>query len=391
MAVTFGQPELALLYLQKLFLLTGLVMGTQVIWGHRLPILVGPATVLLIGILASLDAGLGAINGAILISGALLTILAVTGLFAYLQRLFTPRVVMTILFLVAVTLVPTIIDLIAPPGTSHPARNYLFALSLTFLAFTAHGFLKGIWKSTITIWAAITGTIAYFLFFGLEEGMGSLPSFALPFTESMVVLALPNLGVLISFLVCMLALSINDLGSIQAVGTLTEADDMKERITKGLGVTGFGNVLAGLLGVVGPVNFSLSSGVVLASGCASRFALLPAAAVMILLGFSPATIGILSNIPLPVVAGIMIYIASAQIASSLLMGFGADATVSVDEGLIVGLPVVLGTVVSFLPTELVSQMPMIIRPILANGFVVGTLTVFLFEHLVYRKKAKSED
>ena len=45
-------------YLQRLFLLVGLVLLVQVYLGHRLPLVLGPATVLLVGILASTDAGI---------------------------------------------------------------------------------------------------------------------------------------------------------------------------------------------------------------------------------------------------------------------------------------------------------------------------------------------
>lgn len=386
-ASTFGHPELTIFYLQKLFLITGLVMGIQVIWGHRLPLLTGPATVLLIGILASMEVGMGAINGAIILSGGLLAVLGLTGLFGHLKKLFTPRVVTAILFLVAVTLSPTILDLMVPAGTTDPTNNYIFALGLVLLTFAAHGVMKGIWKSTITIWVAIFGTLGYFLFFGLEQSMGNFPLVATPLTEPLVVLAMPNIGVIFSFLVCMLALSINDLGSIQALGALTEAEDMESRISKGLTVTGLGNVFSGLLGVVGPVNFSLSSGVILASGCASRYALLPAAGVLVAISFSPGTISILSSIPLPVISSIMIYIATAQMASGLLMGQSEGITAKVEEGLVVGLPVILGIVVTFLPQEVIAHLPLLWRPILANGFVVGTLAVFIFEHLIYRQKS----
>jgi xanthine/uracil permease len=384
LAVTFDRPELVVYYLQKLFLVTGLTMGIQVLWGHRLPLLTGPATVLLIGILAGLEAGIGAINGAIIINGALLTVLAVTGLFDSVKKLFTPRVVVTILLLVAVTLTPTIIRLMVPAGAVSPAKNYIFALLLMFLLFIAHGLLKGIWRSTISVWAALLGSLAYFVIFGPERGIEALPSFASPFEEPWMV-ALPNIGVMFSFLVCMLALSINDLGSIQAVGVLTGANEMDKRATRGLAITGLGNVLSGLLGVIGQVNFSLSSGVVLASGCASRFALLPTAVALLLIGCSPAMIGLLGGIPLPVVAAIMAYIAAAQISSGLLMAQNAGAVSRVEDGLVLGLPVILGIVVVFLPQEVVAQLPLLLRPILTNGFVMGTLAVFLFEHLIYRK------
>ena len=56
-------------YLQKLFIVTAVTLVIQVLWGHRLPLIVGPATVLLIGVIASQGFPVGDIYTAILIGG----------------------------------------------------------------------------------------------------------------------------------------------------------------------------------------------------------------------------------------------------------------------------------------------------------------------------------
>jgi len=72
-----------------------------------------------------------------------------------------------------------------------------------------------------------------------------------------------------------IALAINDLGSIQAVGRLINPPTMKGRVTVGITLSGLSNILAGLFGVIGPVNFSMSAGIITANGNASRFTLIP--------------------------------------------------------------------------------------------------------------------
>ena len=54
-------------YLQKLFLVIGIFMIVQVYLGHKLPLVIGPVTVILIAILSSFNQGLGGINSSILI------------------------------------------------------------------------------------------------------------------------------------------------------------------------------------------------------------------------------------------------------------------------------------------------------------------------------------
>ena len=50
----------------------------------------------------------------------------------------------------------------------------------------------------------------------------------------------------------------------------------------------------------------------------------------------------------------------------------------------IGLPVLMGTVVSFLPGRVLGGFPLFLRPLLGNGFVVGVLAALLLEHGVLR-------
>jgi uracil permease len=372
-------------YLQKLFLLISLVLLAQVYLGHRLPLVLGPATVLLVGILASFDQGSAAINASLLLGGLLLAGFAATGIIGRLKSLFTPRVITVVLILIAFTLAPTILDLVTGGGTVPSTQTFLFSLASVLALFIANGFLKGIWKSTLPLWAILLGTPAYIALFGaVPLPPGETALLALP-GDLLAPLAVPDAGVLAAFLVCYLALAVNDLGSIQSVGGLLRASGMEERVNRGVAVTGIGNVLAGLTGVIGPVNFSLSPGVIAATGCASRFALVPAAVGLGLLAASPLAIGYLASIPGPVIGVVLTYVMASQIAAGLVLAQEAGAVGAFDDGLIVGIPLLLGTVVAFLPPEVTTGFPATVRPLLTNGFVVGIIAVLMLEHLVYRR------
>ena len=86
---------------------------------------------------------------------------------------------------------------------------------------------------------------------------------------------------------------------------LLEVPDMDRRIFRGITVTGICNVLSGRSGIVGPVNYSLSPGVVMSTGCASRFTLIPAAIVIGIVGLSPAAIAFLGGVPSVIVGCVM--------------------------------------------------------------------------------------
>lgn len=375
--------EINISYLQDLLLMVGLVMLVQLLYGHKLPLVVGPATVLLIAVLASQGQASGAINTSIIVGGVVLALVAGSGLLKYLKRLFTPRVIMVILLLIAFTLSPTILNLITIGNGVSPGINLIFAMFLTLLVFTAHRVLRGLWKSTLPLWIMILGSLSYYILFGVFTPLSpNLAALSLPgsFTIS---LAVPELTMLVSFLICFLALAINDLGSIQAVGSLLKAGEMETRVKRGITITGVGNILSGLIGVIGPVNYSMSPGVIAATGNASRYTLIPAAVGLLLLACSPLSVGFISSIPSPVVGTILIYVMTAQMAAAFLLALENQAFQTLDHGLVVGLPIIIGTVVAFLPTGVTGQLPLVIRPLLGNGFVMGVLAVLFLEHVVF--------
>ena len=55
--VAQGTPGEKLFFAQKLFAVMGVTGLVQVVVGHRMPLVVGPAAVLLVGVISSLGAG----------------------------------------------------------------------------------------------------------------------------------------------------------------------------------------------------------------------------------------------------------------------------------------------------------------------------------------------
>ena len=128
-----------------------------------------------------------------------------------------------------------------------------------------------------------------------------------------------------------------------------------------MAVTGLGNALSGLAGVIGPVNFSLSPGIIAATRCASRFALVPAAVILALMAASPLSIGYLSSIPGPVIGVVLAFVMVSQISAGLMLGQENSAVRTFEDGLIMGVPLLLGTIVSF-PSSVAAEFPATVRP-----------------------------
>jgi len=377
-----------MVYLQKLTFVMAVALMGQLFFGHRMPLIIGPSTILLIGIIVSAGHDADAVYSAIFFGGLMLAFFSATGWLGHLRRLFPPRVVAVVLILIAFTLAPTILKLTLDNSDHAGAlTHFIFTLVLVMLMFVMQRFLTGIWKSTLIVWAMVMGSTAWFLMMPDNLRIEHI-AYAKPFAgffKNMTSRLVADPGIILSFLICFIALFINDLGSIQAMNGLLKPDDATGRINRGIFITGLSNMASGVLGVIGPVNFSLSPGVIAATGCAARFTMIPTTIILMLLSFSPAALAFISNVPAIVIGSILIYVLSAQIAAGLTVAFEATEDFQFIDGIIIGLPLLLATVVAFQQPSTLQDYPAILRPVLGNGFVVGVITALILEHGIFKR------
>ena len=385
--IAVGSPAERVLYAQKVFALMGAATIIQALWGHRMPIVVGPASVLLVGIITALAAQGDAVNTnkiytAVLVGGVFIALLSVGRILEHLQRVFTPRIVIVILMLIAVTLGPTIKNLIFPAGEEprHIFGLWFTILGVPLMALAANR-LQGVMKSLVVPVALLVGCVIYYAIYG---GFGEVFSKYSSSEGSLLITRLEfDGGIIIAFLLCYVALLINDVGSIQSLGGMLGTADTDKRCRRGVGITGLLNIVAGGMGIIGPVNYSMSPGVIASSSCASRYALLPAGAGLIVCAFVPQLIAIMSAIPNTVIGVILLYLMGTQLAAALHMVVTTSSSKSFDEGLIIGLPVMVAMLFGAIPMQVI---PAMLRPLIGNGFVMGVITVILLEHVIFRKK-----
>lgn len=388
--IAVGSPAERVLYAQKVFALVGFATIFQVLWGHKMPIVVGPASVLLVGIITALASQGDMVNTnkiytAVLFGGAAIALLSIGRTLEHLQRIFTPRIVVVILMLISFTLGPTIKNLIFPAGDEarHAFGLWFAILAVPCMAFAAAK-LRGVAKSLIIPAALVIGSVVYYIIYG---GFGDV--FA-RYTESEGTLLIPKLefdgGIILAFLFCYVALLINDIGSTQSLGAMLATPDTDKRCRRGVGITGLMNVVAGGLGVIGPVNYSMSPGVIASSLCASRYALLPAGAGLIICAFVPSLIALFSALPHTVIGVILLYLMGTQLAAALHMVTSDKSVSNFEDGLIIGLPIMVSLVFGIIPMGVI---PAMLRPLIGNGFVMGVITVIILEHIIFRRSRQT--
>ena len=381
---TFVAPEGQMLFFtQKLFAIMGVTMIVNALWGHRMPLIAGPAAVLLMGVLAAATQGAGvqSIYPSMAVGGVLIALLAAFGLMKRVQSLFTPRIVVAIVVLISFTMVKPIVGMVFAEQ-EHQMLAMIFALVLVVSMAVANNLLRGVWKSMVVIAAMILGSLFYYAVVGMPEKLVSDSVAPQLFVDGVEI----DAGVIIAFIFCYVALFINQVGSVQSLGEFVGAGDMEHRQKRGMIVQGVMNVVSGAMGVLGPVDYSLSPGVVASTGCASRYTVLPAAAFMILLAFFPDVVALLLTIPQPVMGVVLLYLMATQVAAGLHLIEGTSAVRSFKDGLVLAIPIMFTLILSFAPQSALATIPSLLRPIVGNGFVMGIIIILLLEHIFLKDK-----
>lgn len=188
---------------------------------------------------------------------------------------------------------------------------------------------------------------------------------------------------MIAFAVTYVAVMVNSIGSIQAIADMTDTERLPGSIPRCLFLNGVAGVFCGLVGIVGTVSYSMSPGIVLSMRVASRFAFAWCGVLLILTSFIPKLAALFALVPPPVVG--------AALCTAMAIQFGAALDLIASAGIehrsyyVVGLPVVLGTLVGFLPKDVINQLPQVFRVFVGNGLTFGILCVLFLEHVVMRE------
>jgi xanthine/uracil permease len=268
-------------------------------------------------------------------------------------------------------------------GGPEPGLSLALALALAAALVVVNEFFKGSLKSLTLPLGLLAGTALFRLCLGGPAGAGA-PAAQAAAPRALFIAPSFEAGPFAAFLLCFLVLTINELGSVEAVGRALNASGMDGRVRRGVGVAGIGSVASGFLGVIGPVDFSMSAGLIAASGFAAKIAFVPAALALIACAFAPGLIEALVSIPKPVMGAVLLYTMVSQLAGGLLTLVSEKAVSGYSQGVVVGFPLMAALVVSFSPPSVLEAFPAVLNPVIGNGFVIGAILVFFLEHALLR-------
>jgi xanthine/uracil permease len=384
-------PAEKVLFFQRVLITCGGVMILQTLWGHRYPLLDGPSSALLLAFIIFAPQGIPVIQGGMILGGIYLVLLSASGLMRFWKPLFTDPVIGVILILVAITLLPYLVPMIIGVGPRHPhGEPLVFAVSLAtviLIALLSH-WLSGFPKTIALFLGIILGTLGLAAMGRLKPGpleealWFSVPQPLFPSFPQF------SWNAALAFLLAYLAVVMNAVGSIYSVGEVVGKEGIEKRVSRGIGLTGVGGIAGGALGVIGTVSFALSPGIVLVTRVGSRFPLTLCGAIILSLAFFQKLTALMTAIPSSVVGAAMMIGLAAQIGAGISIFARKAEPLSGRDYLVIGLPILMGGLVSILPEGFFQDLPGAIRGLLKNGLVVGIVLVLLLEHVLLPDRGK---
>jgi xanthine/uracil permease len=381
-------------FVQRTFFVIGLVAIIQSAFGHRMPIVEGPAALwwsvflVFIGLNGTNDRThhiLQSIELGLMISGLLFILLSVFNIIQHVKKLFTPIVTGTYFILLVAQISGPFIKGIIGEDYKGPGIDWRVSVTAIFTAVITILFSKSRYK-----WIS-----SYSVLLGMLIGWGLFASFQLTAPKEfqlnkwfqipeMLAWGMPkaDAGVILTSVIVTLLLLVNIVSSIDVVEKVTRPLSKPVYNRSGI-IMGISQILSGVFSTIGFVPLSYTAGFIMTTKMKERLPFIIGSLLILLISFFPFVTVFFASIPTPV------GYASMLLAFSNMMGIGIREYSQTDLNeknlFIIGISLMIGIGSMFIPTEVVANFPTIIASIVNNGLIVGVLICMVLEQLMSRK------
>jgi xanthine/uracil permease len=382
-------------FMQRMLFVSGAATIFQIFIGHRLPVVEGAAGMwwaifVLLGTMSapgSRGLVLQQLEMGLLIAGLFLAILGCLPIIEKIRNLFTPIVTGVYLILLVSQMSGSFFNsMLGVTETNHLDGKIIgicLVEVLIILLFSLK--TKGIWKSMGPLIGIVVGW-SLFHFFGLihtEKTYVPPTWFTIPKLFSWGAPQF-DIGIVLTSIITSIVLISNVIASILVVGIALEKEIQLKQYQKGILGNGLGLLVSGLFSVVGVVPLSVSSGFITTTGIKEKRPLVIGAILIIVISFFPYISEFFSTLPLEVAY------ASLFIPFSQMLGFGIRDLMGQEPSsrnlLVIGLSLMVGIGMMFLPAAAFESVAPWLRNIVANGLLDGLILCLLLEHVIFRNK-----
>lgn len=373
-------------FLQMSFFACGIATLLQSGMFMKYPIAQGPSYVPL-GALCMIGATMGipTMIGS-LIPGALIVILlGVTKLFSkFIRKAIPPFIGGIIILIVGLTLVPTAVTGVF--STTGNLTINAISGSVTFVVLLLCMVLQyclknsGLLHMCSVIIALVVGTLVAVTMGGADfSSVSNAAWFALPQPFHF---GLPqfNLSACLLMVVVYLFVMLDTTGTWFTVKAITGADLNDRRIDRGTIGEGLGCLVGACFGGTPMTGYSSNAGLIAITKVASRRAMIAGGTILVVLGFCPKLMAIITSLPTPVINGVFAMVAMTLIANGIKMV--KDTVLDDRATLILGVAVMCGASTMILPDDVVSAAPQFVQFFLSSGIAVGGTAAILLQLLL---------
>ncbi|MEH7307804.1 uracil/xanthine transporter [Neobacillus drentensis] len=376
--------------LQRSFVFTGASCILQAVFGHKYPLMEGQSGLwwgAILSICASASsAGLslaevgGGLSLGIIFSGALVMILGFLGMGRVLKRLFTPVVMSTVLFLLASQLIVIFTKGMLGLGTSDQIDLPTAGLSILLIILVVWINLKG--PGVIRNFSILIGIVAGW---GIHAVFIPAPA-AHVSTSTEFFQIFPwgkpsfSLGLILMAVITGLVNTTNTMASIKGIEPILKTSTTNDQYRRSFVLTGINSIVSGLFGLVPYAPYISSLGFLQSTLIFERAPIIIGGAMFIVLGLVPSLSNLFSTLPISV-GDAVLFVAYLQLFSGALTNLNG---IRFNQRTIyrIAAPVLLGIAIMNIPSEMFSSLPMLVRPLVGSGLLVGILLAIVLENTI---------
>lgn len=387
-------------FMQHMLVVTGLASLVQGFVGHRLPIAEGAAGMwwALFILLATITPATGhalllrQLELGMLVAGVLIAVIGLMPWVVHIRRMFTPIVTGVYLVLLVAQMSGSFFhSMLGISRTGHlDGRVILVSFVVVLVVLVVSLKAPGVWRSLGPLFGIAAGWAGAALL-GVTAGSASTPSHPGSAPEGWFALPQPfvwgtpvwDTGIVITSVLTALILISNVIASLIVGGIALNREITPATYRRGIFGNGIGLILSSLFSVVGVVPLSVSGGFIGTTGIRRRLPFLIGAAVTLVIGLLPPVGRLFAHLPQEVAY------ASLFVPFSQMMGFGIRDLMGERPTprnlLVIGLSLMIGIGLMFMPPAAFEGLPAWLRNILANGLLVGLMVCLVLEHLIFRR------
>ncbi|MFJ7958849.1 nucleobase:cation symporter-2 family protein [Streptomyces sp. NPDC096319] len=401
---SLGLTRQELVYLINADLVTAGIATIVQAWGFwrigaRLPLVQGATFTAVPPMIAIGQGAGGGTAGLLVVYGAVIAGGLAAFLFApfagKLTGYFPPIVTGTLLTVIGIVLIPVALQdvgggsaLLGGPRYGDPAHLAYAGGTLAFILLVVR--FGGPFLRSVAVLLGLVGGTAVAWLLG-DADLGAVDQAGWLGVSTPFHYGLPHFSVfpVLAMVVVMLITMVETTGDVYAMGEITGREVDGDTVSRALRADGLATVLGGVLNSFPYVAFAENIGLVRMSRVTSRFVVVAAGFLMILLGLVPKAGAVVASVPHPVLGG------AAVVMFGMVATVGIQILAKVDlkeERNALILAVSLGA--AMLPNAVApffERMPTEVRAVLGSGITLGTLsavTLNLFFHLFENRRRR---